>query len=118
MTIQNNQPMAPIPPLIGYLLRGGRELRPPQVEMTMHVQRALLEEVPAVIEAPTGVGKTMAYLIPALLSGKVIVISTANKALQEQIYHKDVPFLQEHVQRFGVALMKGVGNYVCQYAST
>ncbi|MBA2681139.1 MAG: ATP-dependent DNA helicase [Ktedonobacteraceae bacterium] len=113
MTIQNNEPIAPVPPLVGFLLRGGRELRHPQVEMAMQVQRALLEEIPAVIEAPTGVGKTMAYLIPAILSGKVIVVSTANKALQEQIYNKDVPFLQKNLQRFGSTMMKGVGNYVC-----
>src|SRR4051812_40816418 len=110
--MKNDQPMAPVPPLVGYLLRGGRDLRPPQVEMTMLVQQAVLGEIPAVIEAPTGVGKTMAYLIPALLSGKVIVVSTANKALQEQIYYKDVPFLQEHIQPFGSTMMKGVGNYV------
>jgi Rad3-related DNA helicase len=111
MTIQNDQ--APIPPLVGYLLRGGRELRTSQVEMAMLVQQAISGQIPAVIEAPTGVGKTMAYLIPTLLSGRVIAISTANKALQEQIYYKDVPFLQEHIQRFGCVMIKGVGNYVC-----
>ena len=102
-----------VPPLVADLLRGGRELRPAQVDMAMMVQRALVEGTSAVIEAPTGVGKTMAYLIPAIRSGKIIVVSTANKALQEQLYAKDVPFLQEHLQRFGVAMIKGVGNYLC-----
>jgi Rad3-related DNA helicase len=113
MTIYDEQQVAPLPPLVGYFLRGDRQLRLPQTKMGMLVQQAISEEVPVVIEAPTGIGKTMAYLIPAILSGKVVVVSTANKALQEQIYYKDVPFLQEHVQRFGATMLKGVGNYLC-----
>jgi Rad3-related DNA helicase len=102
-----------VSPLVQDLLCGGRELRPAQVEMAMAVQRALIESVPAVIEAPTGVGKSHAYLVPAIRSGKTIVISTANKALQEQLFTKDVPYLQKHLQPFGVAMLKGVGNYLC-----
>ncbi len=102
-----------VAPLVQDLLCGGRELRVAQVEMAMTVQRALVEAVPAVIEAPTGVGKSHAYLVPAIRSGKTVVISTANKALQEQLYTKDVPFLQAHLQPFGVAMLKGVGNYLC-----
>lgn len=102
-----------MPPLVVDLLRGGRELRPAQVEMAMAVQRALAQGVSAIIEAPCGVGKSMAYLIPLVRSGQVVVISTANKALQEQLHTKDVPFLQEHLQPFGSAMVKGMGNYVC-----
>jgi Rad3-related DNA helicase len=102
-----------VSPLVADLLRGGRELRAAQVEMAMQVQRALIEAVPAVIEAPTGIGKSHAYLVPAIRSGRTIVISTANKALQEQLFTKDIPFLQAHLQPFGVAMLKGVGNYVC-----
>jgi ATP-dependent DNA helicase DinG len=67
------------------------------------------------IEAPTGTGKSFAYLIPALESGQRVVISTAKKALQEQLYVKDLPFL---LSRLGlttsVAMLKGKGNYLCQ----
>ena len=89
------------------------EERPAQVEMAMVVARALNENVPAIIEASTGTGKSLSYLIPAVRSGKVAIISTANKALQEQLFYKDIPFVQKHIKDFGAALVKGVGNYVC-----
>ena len=89
------------------------EERPAQVEMAMVVARALNENVPAIIEAGTGTGKSLAYLVPAVRSGKVAIISTANKALQEQLFYKDIPFVQKHIKDFGAALVKGVGNYVC-----
>ncbi|GAC1460043.1 MAG: hypothetical protein PVS3B3_08050 [Ktedonobacteraceae bacterium] len=91
----------------------GYEERPAQVEMAMVVARALNENVPALVEASTGTGKSLAYLVPAVRSGKVAIISTANKALQEQLFYKDIPFVQKHIQDFGAALVKGVGNYVC-----
>ncbi len=91
----------------------GYEERPAQVEMAMVVARALNENVPALLEASTGTGKSLAYLVPAVRSGKVAIISTANKALQEQLFYKDIPFVQKHIQDFGAALVKGVGNYVC-----
>ncbi|HJT59655.1 MAG TPA: protein kinase, partial [Ktedonobacteraceae bacterium] len=56
---------------------------------------------------------SLAYLIPIVRSGKVAIISTANKALQEQLYFKDIPFVQKHIQRFDAALVKGMANYVC-----
>ena len=99
--------------LVNDLLAGARQYRPSQVEMAMMVYRALAEEIPAVLEAPTGVGKTMAYLIPLVRSGKKAIVSTANKALQEQIFLKDIPFVQQHVAPFDAALVKGVGNYLC-----
>ncbi len=91
----------------------GYEERPAQIEMSMLVARALNENVPAIVEAATGTGKSLAYLVPAVRSGKVAIISTANKALQEQLFYKDIPFVQKHIKDFGAALVKGVGNYVC-----
>jgi len=100
--------------LITDLLRGGRQMRPAQIEMALLVDRAARENVPALIEAGTGTGKTGAYLVPLIRQGKKVIISTANKALQDQIYFKDVPFVQQHVQPFGAVRMKGIGNYVCR----
>ncbi len=56
---------------------------------------------------------SLAYLVPIVRSGKVAIISTANKALQEQLFYKDIPFVQQHIQQFEAALVKGMGNYVC-----
>jgi ATP-dependent DNA helicase DinG len=67
------------------------------------------------VEAGTGTGKTLAYLVPALLSGKRIVVSTGTKNLQEQLFFKDVPFLQKHFPRpLKVSYMKGRNNYACR----
>jgi Rad3-related DNA helicase len=87
--------------------------RPAQIEMARLVARAITGDIPAVIEAATGTGKTIAYLIPLARSGKVGLISTANKALQEQLFYKDIPFVQRHVTYVEAALVKGMGNYVC-----
>ncbi len=89
------------------------EERPAQVEMARIVTQALSEHVPAIIEAGTGTGKSLAYLVPVVRSGQVAIISTANKALQEQLFYKDIPFVQKYVKRFEAALVKGVSNYVC-----
>jgi Rad3-related DNA helicase/serine/threonine protein kinase len=91
----------------------GYEERQAQVEMATMVARALSEHVPAVVEAGTGTGKSLAYLLPIVRSGKVALISTANKALQEQLFYKDIPFVQKHIKRFDAALVKGMSNYVC-----
>ncbi|HCI79830.1 MAG TPA: hypothetical protein DHW02_09075, partial [Ktedonobacter sp.] len=56
---------------------------------------------------------SLAYLVPAVRSGKVAIVSTANKALQEQLFYKDIPFVQQHIKDFEAALVKGVSNYVC-----
>jgi Rad3-related DNA helicase/serine/threonine protein kinase len=56
---------------------------------------------------------SLAYLVPAVRSGQVAIISTANKALQEQLFYKDIPFVQKHIKAFDAALVKGVNNYVC-----
>ena len=93
-------------------LPGYRE-RPAQIEMATLVAQALHKEKHALLEAPTGVGKSLAYLVPLVRSGKVAIVSTANKALQEQLFYKDIPFIQEHLQPFEAALVKGIANYVC-----
>src|ERR1043165_2479957 len=72
------------------------EYRPGQVEMAEGVESAISDRRHLIVEAGTGTGKTLAYLVPALLSGKRIVVSTGTKNLQEQPYLKDVPFLQPH----------------------
>src|ERR1017187_6933906 len=75
------------------------EFRQGQVEMAEAVEAAFSEKRHLIVEAGTGTGKTLAYLVPALLSGKRIVVSTGTKNLQEQLFFKDVPFLQKHFPR-------------------
>src|SRR5712692_3712304 len=91
----------------------GYEERPAQIEMAQLVTEAITQHRHAILEAATGTGKGHAYLIPIVRSGKVALVSTANKTLQEQLFYKDIPFVQQHVQPFEAALVKGVGNYVC-----
>jgi ATP-dependent DNA helicase DinG len=91
------------------------EFRPGQVEMAEAVESALADKRHLIVEAGTGTGKTLAYLVPALLSGKRIVVSTGTKNLQEQLFFKDVPFLQQHFDRpLMVSYMKGRNNYACR----
>ena len=91
----------------------GYEERTAQVEMATLVSQAINQRVPAIIEAATGTGKSLAYLVPVVRSGQVAIVSTANKALQEQLYYKDIPFVQKHIKYFEAALVKGVNNYIC-----
>jgi Rad3-related DNA helicase/serine/threonine protein kinase len=91
----------------------GYEERPAQITMAALVSHSLVEHTPAVIEAPTGTGKSLSYLIPVVRSGKVAIVSTANKALQEQLFLKDIPFVQRYIRHFEAALVKGMGNYIC-----
>jgi ATP-dependent DNA helicase DinG len=91
------------------------EYREGQVAMAEAVESALAENRHLIVEAGTGTGKTLAYLVPALLSGKRIVVSTGTKNLQEQLFFKDVPFLQKHFPRpLRVCYMKGRNNYACR----
>lgn len=96
----------------------GYELREGQLEMARAVHEALVKDRHLLVEAGTGTGKTFAYLVPAVLSGRKVVISTATHALQEQIFEKDIPFvrgiLAEHGIELRAALMKGLSNYVCK----
>jgi ATP-dependent DNA helicase DinG len=83
--------------------------------MAAAVERALTEDRILFCEAGTGTGKTLAYLVPALLSGKKVIVSTATRALQEQIFQRDLPLIEEALGlSFSVALMKGLSNYVCR----
>ncbi len=91
----------------------GYEERPAQITMALNVADALSAGEHLVAEASTGTGKSLAYLLPIVRSGKVALVSTANKALQEQLFYKDIPFLQQHIKPFEAALVKGMGNYLC-----
>jgi ATP-dependent DNA helicase DinG len=94
---------------------GGYEHRPAQLEMAEAVHHAFGGHHHAILEAGTGTGKTLAYLLPAICSGRRVVISTATKSLQEQLYQKDIPFLQKHfAPELKVAVMKGRANFLCR----
>jgi ATP-dependent DNA helicase DinG len=93
----------------------GYEFRPSQLAMAEIADQAFAKHQHVVIEAGTGTGKTLAYLIPAIRSGRRVVISTATKSLQEQLFQKDVPFLQKHfAPNLKAALMKGRANFLCR----
>ena len=92
------------------------EYRPGQIRMAEAVYRALVEGGHLLVEAGTGTGKTLAYLVPALAVSERIIISTGTKNLQEQLLLKDIPFLEKALGRkLRVASMKGRSNYVCLY---
>jgi ATP-dependent DNA helicase DinG len=91
------------------------EFREGQGEMAEAVESALADKRHLIVEAGTGTGKTLAYLVPALQSGKRVIVSTGTKNLQEQLFFKDVPFLQQHFSRpLKVCYMKGRNNYACR----
>ncbi len=93
----------------------GYEFRPAQLAMAKIADEAFGKHQHVVIEAGTGTGKTLAYLIPAIRSGRRVVVSTATKSLQEQLFQKDVPFLQKHfAPHLKAALMKGRANFLCR----
>ena len=93
----------------------GYEFRPSQLAMAKLSEEAFEKHQHTVIEAGTGTGKTLAYLIPAIRSGRRVVISTATKSLQEQLFQKDVPFLQKHfAPNLKAAMMKGRANFLCR----
>ena len=93
----------------------GYEFRPSQLAMAQIAEESFEKHQHAVIEAGTGTGKTLAYLIPAIRSGRRVVVSTATKSLQEQLFQKDVPFLQKHfAPNLKAALMKGRANFLCR----
>jgi ATP-dependent DNA helicase DinG len=92
----------------------GYEARPGQLEMARKVEAALQERHYLMVEAGTGTGKTLAYLVPAIRSGRKVVVSTATKNLQTQIMEKDLPLLRKQGGLdFKAALMKGRANYLC-----
>ena len=90
------------------------EVRDGQHQMASLVERAIENKRHLVVQAGTGTGKTLAYLVPALASGSLVVVATATKALQDQLASKDLPFLGEHLGiDFDWAVLKGRSNYVC-----
>jgi len=91
------------------------EYRPGQVDMAEAVASALSEHRHLVVEAGTGTGKTLAYLVPSILAGRRVIISTRTKNLQEQLFFKDIPFLQRHLApALKACYMKGRNNYACR----
>lgn len=95
-------------------LPGGGETRAGQVEMAEAVATAIAEGRHLAVQAGTGTGKTLAYLVPVLLSRRKTIIATATKALQDQLAGKDLPFLQAHLdEHFEWAVLKGRSNYLC-----
>jgi ATP-dependent DNA helicase DinG len=97
------------------------EFRRGQLQMAQAVEQALEEKRHLIVEAGTGTGKTLAYLMPVIRSGKRVIISTGTKNLQEQLFYKDVPFLEQALfgdsvsgSRLSVCYMKGRNNYLCR----
>ena len=92
----------------------GAEVRSGQHRMARLVEDAIAGRRHLVVQAGTGTGKTLAYLVPALTSGSSVVVATATKALQDQLATKDLPFLADHLGvDFDWAILKGRSNYVC-----
>jgi ATP-dependent DNA helicase DinG len=96
------------------------EFRKGQLQMAQAVEQALEEKRHLIVEAGTGTGKTLAYLMPVIRSGKRVIISTGTKNLQEQLFYKDIPFLEQALygegssSRLSVCYMKGRNNYLCR----
>jgi ATP-dependent DNA helicase DinG len=95
------------------------EFRRGQLQMAQSVEQALKEKRHLIVEAGTGTGKTLAYLVPVIRSGKRVIISTGTKNLQEQLFHKDIPFLEQALfpngeGKLSVCYMKGRNNYLCR----
>lgn len=90
--------------------------RPQQIEMAAHIAATLKKNGVLVAEAGTGTGKTYAYLVPALLNGGKVIISTGTKTLQDQLFNRDLPTVRAALKvPVAVALLKGRSNYVCHY---
>jgi ATP-dependent DNA helicase DinG len=95
------------------------EFRRGQLQMAQAVEQAIEERRHLIVEAGTGTGKTLAYLMPVIRSGKRVIISTGTKNLQEQLFLKDVPFLEQALfpagdRKLSVCYMKGRSNYLCR----
>jgi ATP-dependent DNA helicase DinG len=88
--------------------------REAQVQMAGAVEKALAQKSSLVVEAGTGIGKTLAYLVPAILSGERVIISTGTKTLQDQLYFRDLPLVRDALgESIKTALLKGRANYLC-----
>jgi ATP-dependent DNA helicase DinG len=92
----------------------GFKARQAQLDMATAVRGAIKDKAQLVVEAGTGTGKTFAYLAPALLAGKKVIVSTGTKALQEQLFHRDLPLVKKALRpMMKTALLKGRSNYLC-----
>ncbi len=114
-------PQAPPDPVVARALARGtaslpkHEDRPQQLAMAEAVGTAIKNKRHLIVQAGTGTGKSLAYLVPALALGQRVVVSTATKALQDQLAHRDLPQLAGSLGlRFGYAVLKGRSNYVCR----
>src|SRR6202000_2815759 len=113
----------PLPSLHDFFSPGGMlshsalpyEFRRGQLDMARAVERSLEESKHLIVEAGTGTGKTLAYLLPALRTGHRVIISTGTKNLQEQLFFRDVPFLESLLGPLRVCYMKGRANYLCRH---
>ncbi len=91
------------------------EYRPAQIQMAHAVEQVIAVGGTLLAEAGTGTGKTLAYLVPAILSGRKTLVATGTKTLQDQLFFKDIPLLASALPRkFVTSLMKGRGNYLCR----
>src|SRR5216683_2091764 len=129
ISITPAQPPAPdrLPSLHDFFAPGGIlsqstlnfEHRRGQYEMARAIESAFKEKRHLIVEAGTGTGKTLAYLLPALRLARErqqrVIISTGTKNLQEQLYFKDIPFLESLLGPLRVCYMKGRGNYLCKH---
>lgn len=94
----------------------GFKFRPQQLDMALNVERTIQDAGTLVVEAGTGVGKTFAYLVPAMLSGLKVIVSTGTRHLQDQLYYTDLPVLQNALSvSIKSAILKGRSNYLCKY---
>jgi ATP-dependent DNA helicase DinG len=103
--------------VVAAALPGGGEDRPGQLQMAQAVGRAIEERRHVVVQAGTGTGKSLAYLLPAVRAGRRVVVATATKALQDQLATKDLPFLAGVLgpsEPFTFAVLKGRANYLCR----
>jgi ATP-dependent DNA helicase DinG len=119
----SDNPTRTLPTLYEFFAPGGilarsslpYEYRSGQLEMAKAVERALEERRHLIVEAGTGTGKTLAYLLPALRTGQRVIVSTGTKALQDQLYFRDVPYLETLIGGLRVCYMKGRANYLCRH---
>jgi ATP-dependent DNA helicase DinG len=119
----SDNPTRTLPTLYEFFAPGGilarsslpYEYRTGQLEMAKAVERALAERRHLIVEAGTGTGKTLAYLLPALRTGQRVIVSTGTKALQDQLYFRDVPYLETLIGGLRVCYMKGRANYLCRH---
>jgi len=127
VTIDDSKTPAKLPTLHEFFSPGGLlsrsslafEHRKGQYEMAKAIEQAFADKRHLIVEAGTGTGKTLAYLLPALRlarsTGNRVIISTGTKNLQEQLFFKDVPFLESILGPLKVCYMKGRGNYLCRH---